>query len=346
MATTRVGISGWRYDPWRGSFYPDDLPQRNELKYASARLPIIEINGSFYSLQKPQSYASWYADTPENFIFSVKGPKFITHVRRLKDVESPVANFLASGIFNLKEKLGPILWQFPPFMKYDPERFETFFKLLPHDTEQAALCAAKHDDWMKDRAQIQPYAKRPMRHAVEIRNESFMDPSFAELLHKYNVAFVVAETARKWPTTLEITADFVYMRLHGDKELYNGGYSDEALDRWADRIREWQKKQLDIYCFFDNTDVKMRAPFDAQAMMRKLGLTWGEAGESPPEPTAVPGRAARKPAAAPGDAGESPPPEPPSARKRARKSTPRKTAASASRPQAATGSRRRSARSS
>jgi uncharacterized protein YecE (DUF72 family) len=290
MATTRIGISGWRYEPWRGTFYPKDLPQRAELEYASAHLPVIEINGSFYSLQRPQSYASWYADTPADFMFSVKGPRYITHMRRLRDVEAPLANFLASGVFNLKEKLGPILWQFPPNFKYDPERFETFLKLLPHDTRSAVVVARKHDDWMKGRSQLKVDAERPMRHAVEIRHESFLEPSFVDLLRQYQVALVIAETARTWPMTQDITADFVYMRLHGDKELYRSGYSDKSLDRWAKRISAWQKGSepadaekisskkpptrapRDVYCFFDNTDVKLRAPFDAQTLMGKLGI--------------------------------------------------------------------------
>ena len=290
MAITRIGISGWRYEPWRGTFYPKDLPQKSELEYASTHLPVIEINGSFYSLQRPQSYASWYAATPADFMFTVKAPRYITHIRRLKEVEAPVANFLASGLFNLKEKLGPILWQFPPNFKFDAERFETFLKLLPHDTGAAAKIAAKHDDWMKKRVKLKPDVKRPMRHAVEIRNDSFLDPTFVDLLRKYDVALVIAETARKWPMTQDITSDFVYMRLHGDKELYKSGYSDKSLDRWAERIKAWQRgaepadaqkisskkppgrKARDVFCFFDNTDVKLRAPFDAQTLMEKLGL--------------------------------------------------------------------------
>ncbi|MBS0422294.1 MAG: DUF72 domain-containing protein [Proteobacteria bacterium] len=333
MATTRVGISGWRYDPWRGSFYPKDLPQRAELQYASSQLPVIEINGSFYSLQRPQSYASWYADTPADFMFTIKAPKFITHVRQLKDAEGPLANFLASGLFNLEEKLGPILWQLPPFLKFDPERLEAFLKLLPHDTEQAAAIARNHDDWMAKRSQLEIDAKRPMRHALEVRNDSFMTPAFVDLLRKYDVALVIAETARKWPMTHDITADFVYMRLHGDQELYKSGYSDKALDRWAKRIRAWQSGSepedaekvspqepptsapRDVFCFFDNTDVKLRAPFDAQTLMRKLGIgapapdAGGEAdtvaeAALAPEMVSAPTVARRRPAPADGDTPE------------------------------------------
>jgi uncharacterized protein YecE (DUF72 family) len=289
MATIRIGISGWRYKPWRGLFYPDDLPQRAELEYASRRFSTIEINGSFYSLQRPESYARWYGETPEGFVFTVKAPRYITHVRRLREVEEPLANFFASGIFNLREKLGSILWQFPPSFKYD-ERLEPFLGLLPHDTEAARTLARRRSAWMKGRVRLAIDAKRTLRHAIEIRHESFLDPSFVDLLRRYGVALVIAETARRWPMAQDVTADFVYLRLHGDKEMYRSGYSDAALERWARRIRAWhdgsQPKDAekiskrrppssgprDVYGFFDNTDVKLRAPFDAQSLMRKLGL--------------------------------------------------------------------------
>jgi uncharacterized protein YecE (DUF72 family) len=284
----RVGISGWRYAPWRGTFYPKGLPQRDELRYASGILPIIEINGSFYALQRPESYAKWYVETPVDFMFSVKGPRFITHMRRLKNVEAPLANFFASGLFNLREKLGPILWQFPPDFKYDKERMRTFLALLPRDTAGAAVIARKREAFMKGRARLSIDANRPLRYAIEVRNHSFLDDSFIDLLRKFNVAAVIAETARQWPMIQDITADFLYMRLHGDTEIYRSGYSDKALRRWAARIASWSRgtepadarkvvprripvtKKRDVYCFFDNTDVKLRAPFDAQALRKKL----------------------------------------------------------------------------
>ncbi len=200
-----------------------DLAQKNELPYAASKLPIIEINGTFYSLQRPSSFQQWYEQTPENFIFSVKGPRYITHMRRLKDVATPLANFLASGVLGLKEKLGPILWQFPPQQRFDEPRFATFFEMLPHDTQAAARIARKCDERMKNRSLLKIDKKRPLRHAVEIRHESFLDEAFITLLRKHNIALVVAETARKWPMTHDVTADFVYMRLHGDKELYRAG---------------------------------------------------------------------------------------------------------------------------
>jgi uncharacterized protein YecE (DUF72 family) len=288
MAKIRIGISGWRYTPWRGGFYPQDLPQRLELHYASRVLPTIEINGSFYSLQYPDSYASWHDDTPAGFVFAVKGPRFITHMKKLKDVETPLANFFASGVFNLKRKFGPILWQFPPNFRYDRQRLTKFFDLLPRDTESALKLARKRDARMKGRSKLSIDARRPLRHAIEIRHESFCDPSFIELLREHNIALVIAETAKRYPMMHDITADFIYMRLHGDKKLYQSGYSDRALDQWAKRMAAWHRggearstqkiskqppptsRPRDIYCYFDNTDVKLRAPFDAQSLIRKL----------------------------------------------------------------------------
>lgn len=293
--TIRIGISGWRYKPWRGVFYPSDLPQRCELQYASRQFSAIEINGSFYSLQTPESYAGWYAQTPPGFMFAVKSGRFITHMRKLRVVEEPLANFLASGLFNLREKLGPILWQFPPNFKYDRARLEPFLDLLPHDTDAACRLARRRSAWMKGRTRLRIDATREVRHAIEIRHESFLNPTFIELLRAHGIALVIAETAGRWPLYEDLTANFVYIRLHGDQELYRSAYSDGALERWARRIRKWSSgrepqdarkvvgatpptsKTRDVYCFFDNTDAKLRAPFDAQALTKKLGLaaSWG-----------------------------------------------------------------------
>jgi uncharacterized protein YecE (DUF72 family) len=293
-ASIRIGVSGWRYPPWRGQFYPEGLPQRRELEYISRVFSTIELNGSFYSLQRPEGYAAWYADTPPGFVFGVKGGRFITHMRKLRDVGEPLANFFASGLFNLKEKLGPVLWQFPPIFKYDRARIEPFLEMLPHDTEAACALACKRSAWMKGRTRLTIDRKRELRHAIEVRHESFCDPSFIELLRDHNIALVVAETAGRWPMIQDVTADFVYIRLHGDRELYRSGYGDEALERWARRIRAWSNgsepedaekvfngkapaaQERDVYCFFDNTDVKLRAPVDAQTLMRMLELTPGQ----------------------------------------------------------------------
>jgi uncharacterized protein YecE (DUF72 family) len=298
----RIGVSGWRYRPWRGVFYPRGLPQRLELRYAASIFPTLEINGSFYSLQRPESWARWYAETPEEFVFAVKGPRFITHMLKLRGVERPLANFLASGVLALKEKLGPILWQFPPQLRFDPERFEAFLALLPTSTEAALELARRRHPRMYGRSRLAIDEPRPLRHAMEIRHESFLDPGFIAMLRAHNVALVVAETAKKWPMPRDVTADFVYLRLHGDRELYRSGYGPAALSRWAARITAWhlgrepaelprdalrigapappQPEERDVFCYFDNTDVKLRAPADARSLMRKLGLRAAPAGRA------------------------------------------------------------------
>lgn len=285
--TVRIGISGWRYPPWRGVFYPKDLPQRRELEFASRQLATIEINGSFYSLQRPRSYAAWYAATPAAFRFSVKGPRFITHIRRLREIEKPLANFFASGIFQLREKLGPILWQFPPSLRYDAQLFEEFLALLPHDTHAAQSLARRREGRMTGRSSLSVDRKRRLRHAVEIRHKSFCNERFVDQLRRHRVALVKADTAGKWPYLEDLTADFVYLRLHGDEELYASGYTDAALKRWAMRIGKWRsggqpakrscasekapqrRSSRDVYCYFDN-DLKVKAPADAKNLDARI----------------------------------------------------------------------------
>lgn len=265
----RIGISGWRYAPWRGKFYPPKLPQRSELEYASRKVNSIEINGSFYSLQSPRLYRSWRETVPSDFVFSVKGGRFITHVKRLRNVEKPLANFFASGVLALEEKLGPFLWQLPPRLKYDRALLESFLRQLPRTFSEAAKLARRHDVVTKGRSFMSPRRRGRLRHALEVRHESFRNPEFLPLLKKYRVAIVVADTAGKWPYFDEVTSDFAYIRLHGDEELYVSGYTPRALRLWARRIRAWGKKVREVYVYFDN-DAKVRAPVDAQAMAALL----------------------------------------------------------------------------
>ena len=225
----RIGISGWRYEPWRGVFYPAKLAHRRELAYAAGVFPTIEINGTFYSLQRPNNFAAWAAETPDDFIFAVKGSRFITHMKRLRNIRVPLANFLASGLLRLGPKLGPILWQFPPNFRFNPPVFESFLKILPRDTEAAAALARRHDQRVTGRAAMKIDAVRPMRHAVEIRHNSFLVPEFIDMLRAHNVAFVCADTV-EWPRRMDLTSDFVYCRLHGSEELYVSGYDDASLD--------------------------------------------------------------------------------------------------------------------
>ena len=289
--TLHVGISGWRYAPWRGDFYPKGLPQRRELEYAAQQLTSIEINGSFYSLQRPESYARWAAETPEDFLFSVKGPRFVTHMKKLADVRVPVANFFASGVLALGPKLGPVLWQLPPNLGFHPDRLAAFFDLLPRTTAAAAQLATEHDERLDDRAWTTTDADRPLRHVLEVRHASFEDPAFVELLREHRIGMVVADAAGRWPVIEDVTADLVYVRLHGETELYASGYDDDALDRWAARVRVWadggepaDAKRLaapvdpvdgrDVFVYFDN-DIKVRAPYDAMALAARLGLAPG-----------------------------------------------------------------------
>jgi uncharacterized protein YecE (DUF72 family) len=272
--TIRIGISGWRYEPWRGAFYPADLVQDDELAYASRKLSTIEINGSFYSLQRPEYYARWRDETPPGFVFSVKGGRYITHMKRLREIEAPLANFYASGMTELGDKLGPFLWQFPEMFHYKPERLEAFFKLLPRNTEEALRLARRRDARMTGRSRLAIDANRPLRHAIEIRHPSFMSTEFISLLKTHDIGLVVADTAGKWPKMFDVTSDFVYVRLHGDLKIYTSGYSSRAIAGWARRIRAWDADGRDVYVYFDN-DVKVKAPFDALSLMRKLGLEWG-----------------------------------------------------------------------
>lgn len=285
----RIGISGWRYAPWRGVFYPGGLPQRSELEFAANRFGSIEINGSFYSLQSPESYAAWHDATPDDFIFAVKGPRYLTHILRLRNLNIPLANFLASGVLRLRAKLGPILWQLPPTFRYDAELLEAFFKTLPRTTRQALSIARRRDvARMRGRSALSIDEDRPMRHAIEVRHDSFCDEAFLRQLRRHRIALVVADTAGRWPFVEDVTAGFMYLRLHGDTELYASGYGDAALDRWAERINAWvqgrepadarriggewpKHKRRDVYCYFDN-DAKVHAPFDALSLMAKLGL--------------------------------------------------------------------------
>ncbi len=279
----RVGISGWRYAGWRGDFYTEGLRQRDELKYASEQFSSIEINGTFYSMQRPESFLQWKAETPDGFVFSVKGSRFITHMLKLNNPEAGLANFFAQGVLALGQKLGPILWQLPPNLGFNAEKLEPFLAALPTTGAAASKLAAKHDHRLK----VPPYLKHAgvgrIRHAMEIRHSTFCCPEFLALLRKYNVASVVSDSAKKFPIIDDVTADFVYVRLHGHEVLYSGGYSDELLAQWAARVKAWQqgrqlkapnlvdpkfklpKESRDVFIYFDN-DAKVDAPKDAMKL--------------------------------------------------------------------------------
>lgn len=284
-AKIRIGISGWRYAPWRGVFYPEDLRQKDELSYAAGIFNSIEINGTFYSLQRPSSFRAWRDRTPADFVFAVKGPRYITHMLRLGDADAALANFFASGVLLLEQKLGPVLWQLPPNFAFRLERLEAFFESLPRTTREAAGLAKRHESRMKGRAWTRADADRPIRHALEIRHDSFRDAAFIKLLRRHRIGLVVADTV-EWPLLMDATADFVYCRLHGSRQLYASGYGPKALATWAARIHAWTNGQeaagdhvgpparaakRDVYVYFDN-DAKVRAPVDARSLMGLMGM--------------------------------------------------------------------------
>lgn len=273
----RVGISGWRYARWRGDFYPKGLPQRRELEYVAQRMSSLELNGSFYSLQRPDSYQRWREMVPEDFVFAVKGSRYITHMVRLRDVETAMANFLASGVLALGSQLGPILWQLPERQKYDPDLIERFLSGLPRSTGAALELAKRHDERLTDRSWLGIEEDRPLQYALEPRSATFEDPAVVELLRRQGVALTVADTAGRWPPFGEVTADLVYVRLHGAEDLYASGYSPEQLDHWADRINGWADgtgtpdgRPRDVYVYFDN-DARGFAPHDAVALAGRVG---------------------------------------------------------------------------
>ncbi|ODT78165.1 MAG: hypothetical protein ABS76_24425 [Pelagibacterium sp. SCN 64-44] len=284
----RIGVSGWTYKPWRGNFYPSGLVQKQELHFATRQFNALEINGTFYGMQTPKAFRAWAAAAPEDFRFAVKGPRYLTHMLRLKQIEVPLANFLASGPLALGDRLGPMLWQFPAHFRFDAERIESFFKLLPQDSAAAERLARRHDHHLKAPADYGDGVRRKIRHAMEIRHESFCDPEFIALLRRYDVALVCADTV-DWPLLMDVTADFVYCRLHGSTELYRSGYSPAQLDRWAERVRHWARgaatdgnfvcgpvkdgRRRDVFVFFDNTD-KLMAPGDAKGLMERLAVEW------------------------------------------------------------------------
>lgn len=278
MSRVRIGVSGWSYDGWQGDFYPEDLPKRRRLEYVGRSFDTVEVNGSFYSLLSPKTFRSYHQETPDDFRFAVKGSRFITHNRRLREARLPLANFLASGLLVLDHKLDVILWQLPDRHRVRPERFRAFLELLPHDTEEAAELARQHDERVSEPVTEAP-ANRRLRHAMEIRNPDDLTTEVVDMLRDEGVALVVSH-AGDWPLAEELTAGFVYVRLHGAPETYADGYADADLERWAARIECWRsgeeprdpqritdrapprRKGRDVYVFLDN-DSQGHAPHDA-----------------------------------------------------------------------------------
>jgi uncharacterized protein YecE (DUF72 family) len=213
--TIRIGVGGWTYEPWRGAFYPEKLPQKRELEYAASQFTTIEVNGTYYGSQKPESFRKWHDETPDGFVFSLKASRYSTNRRVLAEAGESIERFFKSGLLELKDKLGPINWQFMATKQFDPADFEAFLKLLPKSLEG-----------------------RRLRHAVEVRHESFRNPDFIALLREYGVAAVVAGDS-DYPQIADVTAPFVYARIMGTEEAEPLGYADETLDLWASRAKQW-----------------------------------------------------------------------------------------------------------
>jgi uncharacterized protein YecE (DUF72 family) len=263
MAKIRVGVGGWVFAPWRGTFYPKSLPQARELEYASRQLTSIEINGTFYGSQKPASFRRWRDATPEDFVFSLKGPRFATHRRELSEAGESIERFFTSGVLELGAKLGPVLWQLPGTKRFEPEDFGAFLALLP----------AKVED-------------RRIRHVVEVSHASFAVPAFIDLLRKHRVALALIDSADR-PAMFDLTADFVYARLRRSTEEEPAGYPKFALDQWAQRFETWAAggepndlprihakpapaaKARDCFAYFIG-GAKVRAPAAAQALIARL----------------------------------------------------------------------------
>jgi uncharacterized protein YecE (DUF72 family) len=262
----RVGIGGWTYEPWRKTFYPDDLPHSRELEYASRQVTAIEINGTYYSTQKPASFARWRDETPDDFMFSLKASRYATNRRVLAEAGESVERFVGSGLAELGDKLGPIVWQFAPTKAFDPEDFEAFLALLPERLDG-----------------------RRLRHVMDVRHDSFMDPAYLKLARKYKVATVLTDSD-KYPCFADLTGDFVYARLMRSSTANRAGYAPKALQAWTERARSWAEggepddlprvsdesgparstaKSRDVFVYFIN-GAKEKAPAAAQAMLARL----------------------------------------------------------------------------
>ena len=269
MGSIRVGTSGWIYPSWRGRFYPKDVPQRQWLGHLAERLDGLELNGTFYSLKRPGDYRVWAGQVPTDFEFAVKGGRYITHLKQLNDVETALANFFASGVLALGDRLGPVLWQLPSRTRLNRDRLKAFLSLLPQSTSAAAELAGNHDENV-----VEPLttaeADRPIRHALEVRNETFRHPDVLDLLRNHGVALVMSHSAGTFPYFEELTSDLVYIRLHGSQQLYVGSYSDAELEAWAAKVTRWARNH-DVRVYFDN-DTDAVAPRDAIRLCQRLGL--------------------------------------------------------------------------
>lgn len=278
----RTGIAGWTFEPWRGSFYPAGLVQKKELNFASRAVTAIEIQATFRGQQKPQSFRNWAGEAPDDFVFPVKGPQYVTHILKLRQARSAVANFLASGPLALGARLGPFVWQLPPSLSFDAEVLEAFLSLLPQTPAAAASLAGEHDDKLKSEPHLATEGIAVVRHAIEARHPSFATPEAIAMLRAHNVALVIADT-EGWPWR-DVTADFVYCRLQGPPDGRER-YGEADLDGWAARLGDIARgegqppehliappaapAERDVFAIFVSHD-KEHAPDNARALLQRL----------------------------------------------------------------------------
>lgn len=279
-----IGLSGYIYQHWKGAFYPTGLAQRRWLSYCSQFFKTLELNGTFYSLKSPTIFRRWRSEVPEDFSFAVKGSRYITHQLKLRNHRQALANFCASGVLALGPQMGPWLWQLPEMLRYDFPRMEAFLRSLPRTTSEAGQLAEGHDGRIKDPLCLCE-VDRPIRHCLEVRHPSYLQDEFYDLLRGLGFALVWADTAGRFVWTEQVTTDWVYARLHGAQQLYVSRYTDAELDWWAERIRDWDERGMDVYVYFDN-DGAGHAPYDALRLRQRVeGL-----GEVPVIPEGFRGR--------------------------------------------------------
>jgi uncharacterized protein YecE (DUF72 family) len=269
--TVRTGTAGWVFEPWRGTFFPQGLVQKKELAYASSRLGSIEINATFRANQKPESFTKWAGETPDGFVFSVKGPQLVTHIKRLKNCEIELANFFASGPLAMGSKLGSFVWQLPPNLPFDAAVMANFLAILPKTVEQYVALAGKADGRLKSAPYLETQGVTGFRHAIEVRHPSFDVPEMNELLTAHNVARVIADTAEHPDRT--VTADFVYCRLQGPARPDAQGYGEADIAAWAATCKGWADAGKDVFAYFVHED-KLHAPANAIALRKALGISY------------------------------------------------------------------------
>ncbi|SEQ29344.1 Uncharacterized conserved protein YecE, DUF72 family [Devosia sp. YR412] len=274
MASTgviRTGTAGWVFEPWRGTFFPEGLVQKKELACAASRLGSIEINATFRANQKPASFAKWAGEAArDGFVFSIKGPKLVTHIKRLKNCEIELANFFASGPLALGAKLGPFVWQLPPNVSYDRDVLANFLNLLPKTTADYVKLSSKADERLKSEPFLDTAGVGPIRHAIELRNASFDVPEVNALLAEHNMARVIADTAEN--PSRELTADFAYCRLQGPARGDAQGYQADDIADWAKTVKAWADAGKDVFAYFVHED-KLHAPANAIALRQAAGIT-------------------------------------------------------------------------